>query len=169
MKKMIGIALGLIVVLSACGDGGSTPTPVTVAPTPAPTPTPAPVETTVRYASRDVPKDIPNNTRTTSTLAIPDRGTILDISVDVTITHTWRGDVDVYLRHPDGTMVDVFRGNPPDSRDDVVGVFTIATAPQLASILNKDTQGTWTLVVDDTETQDKGRLLDWALVLRVRR
>jgi subtilisin-like proprotein convertase family protein len=54
--------------------------------------------------------------------------------------------------------------------DDVVGVFTIAIAPQLASILNKDTQGTWTLVVDDMQTQDKGRLLDshWSLAFAAR-
>jgi subtilisin-like proprotein convertase family protein len=174
LRTPAGVVLfgSALLAMTACHDGGSSNVPTAAAPAapPAATPTPAPVESTIEFSSTDVPKDIPNGTRTLSTLNITTTGTIVEVvSVSVNISHTWRGDLDVRLRHPDGTLVDLYIGNPRDSRDDVVETFTLGTTPGLQGLVNKQVAGTWTLVVDDTQLQDKGRLHGWSMRLRIRR
>jgi subtilisin-like proprotein convertase family protein len=165
-KTGLLLVLGTILVLPGCGDDKTAPNPVAPA-APPPAPPPA-TETTVVVNSRDVPKGIANNGRTNSTLSFTTAGTILEVSVEVNITHTWRGDLDVRLLHPDGTLADLFIGNPVDSTDNVINTFTVANAPTLARIVSKPSAGTWTLQIDDTQPQDKGDLNSWSLRLRIR-
>src|SRR5690349_13277824 len=55
------------------------------------------------YLSTDVPKSIPISGTVDSTLVIPVAGTITSIDVvSVTITHTFPGDLKVYLISPMG-------------------------------------------------------------------
>jgi subtilisin-like proprotein convertase family protein len=166
------LLLSSLLAVPACHDGNSPAAPTAAAPVapPTATPTPAQVESTIEVRSTDVPKDIPNGTRTLSALNVTTTGTIVEVvSVSVDISHTWRGDLDVRLRHPDGTLADLYIGNPRDSRDDVVETFTTSTTPGLQGFANKQAAGTWTLVVDDTQLQDKGRLHAWSMRLRIRR
>src|SRR5690242_21684085 len=57
------------------------------------------------YLSTDVPKSIPVSGTVTSTLTIPVGGAITSIDVvSMTITHTFPGDLKVYLISPMGTQ-----------------------------------------------------------------
>jgi len=54
-----------------------------------------------------VPKTIVDVTTVTSTLAIAESGEVLDVNVGLTLTHTYDGDIDIYLVGPDGTVVEL--------------------------------------------------------------
>src|SRR5690242_8439022 len=54
----------------------------------------------VTQSSTDVPKAIPDNGSTTSTLNFTVNGTITDANLDVNITHTWNDDIDLSLTSP---------------------------------------------------------------------
>ena len=166
-RKLIALGFLAVLTLPAC-DGGTTPTAVNPTPAPTPTPTPAAVESTIAVPSADVPKEVANNSTTTSVTNVTVDGTVLDLTVPVSISHTWRGDLDVKLRHPDGTTVNLFIGDPRDARDDVIETFTVGNAPDLQRLLGKRSGGVWTLMAIDTQFQDKGTLLSWSLNLRIR-
>ncbi len=78
----------------------------------------------------------------------------LDLSVD--INHTYRGDLEIRLVHPDGTDLQV---HAPDSSsgDDIKQTFPVA------AFNGKSTRGTWTLRVIDHASQDTGTLNRWSL------
>jgi subtilisin-like proprotein convertase family protein len=166
------LVLILMIVLPACGgdDGPSTPSaPITTTPPPA-TQTPAPTEATIEFRATDVPRQISNLSTLESIVAVGQTGTILDISVDVNIEHTWRGDLEIGIQHPDGTPASLFVGALlGDSADNVVETFTRASAPELSRMIGKPIPGNWKLVVTDRLTQDRGTLAGWTLRVRVRR
>src|SRR3972149_8014314 len=60
------------------------------------------------YSSIDVPQTIPDRGTVASTLSVPDAVSIADINVTLDITHTNDADMDVYLRAPAGTRVELF-------------------------------------------------------------
>lgn len=62
------------------------------------------------YASADVPKTIVDANSVTSTLIIADPGTIADVDIKLTITHTRDLELTVTLIGPDGTQVELFAG-----------------------------------------------------------
>jgi subtilisin-like proprotein convertase family protein/C1A family cysteine protease len=78
----------------------------------------------------------------------------LDVSVD--INHTYRGDLEIRLIHPDGTD---FQVHAPDSSsgDDIKQTFPVA------AFNGKRTLGRWTLRVIDRAAQDTGTLNRWSL------
>jgi bacillolysin len=168
MRKTLAFALML--VLPACGgsDGPSTPSAPS---TPQPTATPPPAaETTLEFRATDVPRQISNLSTLESIVAVGEGGTILDISVDVNIEHTWRGDLEIGIQHPDGTPASLFVGALlGDSGDNVVETFTRANAAELNRMVGKSITGNWKLVITDRLTQDRGTLAGWTLRVRVRR
>ncbi|NMB74738.1 MAG: hypothetical protein GYA21_06365 [Myxococcales bacterium] len=101
---------------------------------------------------------IPDNNPSglSSTLEVSLDATIgaLDLSVD--INHTYRGDLEIRLIHPDGATATVLS---PDSNsgDDVKQTFPVA------DFNGKTTKGTWTLKVIDHAAQDTGTLNRWSL------
>ncbi|WP_240643941.1 S8 family peptidase [Antribacter gilvus] len=83
-------------------------------------------------------------------------GTATQAVVDVDITHTYRGDLDVTLVAPDGSLY-VLLNNAGGSADNVDQAFTVA----LSEVAN----GTWRLRVADTAGGDTGTLTNWSLNL----
>jgi len=99
------------------------------------------------------------------------------------ITHTVDGDLDITLRAPDNTPVDVTSDNGSggdnftntifnDGCTSVVtGVapFTGCYAPEQAmtTFVGKQLQGTWTLSVADDAGADVGTLNSWTLAMCV--
>ena len=146
---------------------------------------------TNEYSSTDVPRPVPDITTAYSTNSIPILpGYLLDdVNVSIRIDHTAVVDLQVALRHPDGTEVilaDHAGGNDPNygtgtcGVDDVPTVFDDAAGATLAggqapfaggyrpdeslSALNgKPPGGEWRLRVSDAYDGDSGVLHCWSL------
>ncbi|MEU9759623.1 M4 family metallopeptidase [Streptomyces sp. NPDC047985] len=102
----------------------------------------------------------------TAKVAIPDRGSAVTTSVNVTgvtgnapstlkvgvdITHTYRGDLAIDLVAPDGSTYRLKNAQLGDSADDVVETYTVDASSEVAN-------GTWKLKVQDMYSGDKGTI-----------
>jgi len=78
------------------------------------------------------------------------------LRVEVTIRHTYRGDLVLSLVAPSGRvyLLEDFPNN--DSGDDVVKAYTVNAAAEIAN-------GTWRLRVRDAASLDTGRIDTWTL------
>ena len=131
--------------------------------------------------SSDVPKPIPDVSTVVSTLSVTGlAGSLSDVDVRVSITHTYDSDLDVYLISPLGTRVELFTdvGGGGDNFDDTIlddaaaaGIGS-GTAPfagryrpeGLLSALNgQNPNGTWQLEITDDAGADIGTLQIWGL------
>jgi subtilisin-like proprotein convertase family protein len=92
---------------------------------------------------------------------------IIDITVDIDISHPWRGDLDISLTSPEGTEVYLQDDVDFDDEDDVIGTYptTITPAQSLDAFLGENGAGAWTLWVADRDDQDRGTLRGWAVHL----
>jgi len=118
-------------------------------------------------------------------LLVPLAGAVLDVDVQLDITHTWVADLELWLQAPDGTLVELSTANGGAGDDyagtvfdDEAGVaitagaapFTGAFQPEgsLADFDGLDAAGTWSLLVTDTfVAADDGTLNSWSLTLGV--
>jgi subtilisin-like proprotein convertase family protein len=138
------------------------------------------------FTSSDVPLLIPptgtsGTTESTLTIAPEDGGTLAGvIARDLVGTHTYMGDLDMYLISPEGTEVQLFEqqcGTDEDfffSFDDAaVGVppcpptdmGTYAPVNPLAALSGQQSEGDWTLRIVDNLGGDSGQLDGWGLDL----
>jgi len=131
--------------------------------------------------SPDVPKTIPDQQTVVSTLTVSGQASpLLDVEVEVDITHTWDSDLDVYLISPSGTRVELFTdvGASGDNftdtiLDDQAGVgvasgvapFPGSYRPEglLSALAGEDPNGIWQLEITDDAGGDTGMLNHWAL------
>ncbi len=99
---------------------------------------------------------IPDNdpTGVVSTIAVPDSVDIGGLQVELDITHTYRGDLQVVLSH-DGTER-VIHNREGGSSDDLKTTITVAG-------FEGDARGEWTLTVRDLANLDTGTLHGWKL------
>jgi len=93
-----------------------------------------------------------------SVITVPQAGAVFGTDVGVNITHTWRGDLIVKLRSPQGTE-HTLHNRTGGSEDDLVQNW------QLDSFNGESMQGDWTLVVSDNASLDTGTLNSWDLTL----
>jgi subtilisin-like proprotein convertase family protein len=118
-----------------------------------------------------------------STLPVTDAGQVLDVNVQLNLTHTWDADLDVYLIGPDGTRVELFTdvGGSGDNftntilNDEVTTGIASGTAPfggnfrpegALGAFDGKFMAGTWTLEITDDQRGQKGKLNGWSLTIQ---
>ncbi len=104
--------------------------------------------------------DIPDNTPRglESSIVLTQDGVVANVFVTVDATHTYRGDLQVSLRSPDGTqqiVVDQQGGSEDDLRDTFM----------VPGFAGKAAAGAWTLVVADLAPQDTGVLNSWTIEL----
>ena len=78
------------------------------------------------------------------------------LKVPVTIRHTYRGDLQIDLVAPDGSLYRLKSTNRNDSADDVVSTYTVNASSEVAN-------GTWRLRVFDRYTGDTGFIDSWSL------
>jgi subtilisin-like proprotein convertase family protein len=73
------------------------------------------------------------------------------LTVDVDISHAYRGDVRLTLTSPDGTEV-VLKESAFDGDDDIIGNYPNTLSPEgdLSDFAGETGDGTWSLEVDDT-------------------
>ena len=116
----------------------------------------------------------------TSTITISSTGNIDDVNIpNITGTHTYLGDLNFSIQHPDGTTVDLLGNicgtdenfdigfddesantNPPCPYTD--GMLYTPSSP-LSAFDGKPANGTWTLIIFDDANLDGGSLDSWEL------
>jgi len=147
------------------------------------------------FTSTDVPKKLKDAVQdhgvTTSTLFVPDSGTVVDVDVHFDITHQQDWDLSVFLIAPDGTEVSLF--DIWDNVGDITGEdfsgtilddeaslplaagsapFTGRYRPQTAlsgvhspDLNVENLSGTWTLRVEDCFHLNRGTLNSWSITV----
>ena len=142
--------------------------------------------TTTNYAN-NTPTAIPDSGATTSDIIVASGDTfLLDVDLNLDITHTWNADLDITLTSPAGTTAIISTANG-GSNDDVFsgsliddfatelitdttyadGVPATPLVPEgaLAAFFGEDPNGTWTLAISDNAAQDTGDINSWSLDL----
>lgn len=150
--------------------------------------------TTATYSSGNLAVPIPDNNTVEVPITVTDTGVVDDMNVRVRLNHTFDGDLEIRLVHPDGTTVLLSdnRGGTGDNfgtgANDCSGTHTIfddsaavaisaGTAPftgsfrpeqPLSAFNGKPSNGVWKLRVTDTANLDTGTLGCVQLELRRR-
>ncbi|GAB2913870.1 S8 family serine peptidase [Rheinheimera gaetbuli] len=93
-----------------------------------------------------------------SIINVAQAGAVFGTDVGVNITHTWRGDLLVKLRSPQGTE-HTLHNRSGSNADDLVQSW------QLDVFNGEAMQGDWTLLVSDNAGLDTGTLNSWNLTL----
>jgi subtilisin-like proprotein convertase family protein len=134
-------------------------------PSPPPPPPPPPATTTKTHVYSALATAIPDNSTAGATkrLIVTQAGKLTAVGVKITIKHTYIGDLQVYLLHPDGTVV-TLHDRTGGSKDDLVQAYGEAAATgvvrvaALGSLKTKTATGTWKVLVRDRAAIDVGRL-----------
>ena len=110
---------------------------------------------------------IPDQSTTESTNVIDGPGNLGVVKLRVNITHSFRGDLELTLVHPDGTQVRLKDANVNDDGEDWVQLYstTDGTGAGLTALIGKPLAGAWRLRVRDAFRQDVGTLNSWSLGL----
>ncbi|MEV3935392.1 S8 family serine peptidase [Glycomyces sp. NPDC049804] len=110
-------------------------------------------------ATKSTATALPDRATVNSTLALTCDGNARSTStVAVNITHTWRGDLAIYLIAPDGTSYTLKTSSSGDSADNVIATYPVNLSSETAT-------GTWTLRIVDAYSGDSGTLNSWTLEL----
>jgi subtilisin family serine protease len=125
---------------------------------------PAPPAT---IAIRTVVRDAPIRDLQTARLELPvaDTGALKSVKVAVDIEHTFIGDLVVSIRPPTSTNVTPVRLHDREggSTENLKKTYDEINAPGLVALKGKSPQGTWTLVVEDKERLDTGKIRSFTL------
>ena len=133
-------------------------------------------------ASTDIPKGILDNTTVNSTISFSEVGVVKRVVLQLNINHTWDADLDITLKSPDATPVDVSSDNGGSSPNYTSTIFndTCPTAvgsgaapfngcysPEqpMGTFIGKSVQGAWTLAIGDDAGGDTGTLTSWTLAM----
>ena len=121
-------------------------------------------ESITRVSSPD--KSIPDNSTRgiRDALLVDTSFHVLDVSVNVDITHTYVGDLVVTLTSPAGTSA-TLHARAGGSSNDLHETYDVRSSPHLRAFEGEDAQGQWQLHVQDLAAQDRGRLKQWSLSL----
>lgn len=92
-----------------------------------------------------------------SVLEVPAGAAVGSVAVKVSITHTWRGDLTVRLRH--GDVVEVLHERSGGGQDDLELDLTTEAFDGM------DREGAWILEVVDSARLDSGSLQSWSITL----
>ncbi len=119
---------------------------------------PPPDPDTVRFESGE-PVAIPDNNPTgaVSTIQVVDGPVIGRLAVELDISHTYVGDLEIRLTHGDRTVT--LRDREGGGSDDIAASLDVADFAGIPS------DGAWTLTVVDRANIDTGTLNHWALVI----
>ena len=87
-------------------------------------------------------------------------GSIAELSIDIAITHPFRGDLKVTLENESGVQVTLADGEG-DSEDNLVRTFTPA------EFVGHEAAGLWLLNVSDNGRLDEGTLDSWSMTITI--
>ncbi len=116
------------------------------------------------FAGSPIP--ILDNQTITSDINVGAPGVVLSVSVSVTITHTYRGDLSVELISP-GTTTVVLHDRSGGGADNLLRTYPVPNLPDgpgsMSDFVDEAVAGDWTLRVTDHENNDQGTLVEWSL------
>ena len=120
---------------------------------------------TTRFESTPA-ESIPDNKPTgiEDAIEVTAAQTIQNLSIEVDITHTWIGDLNLVLVGPEGDEV-ALHSRTGRNADDIQATYTLANTPALSVLRGKQAMGTWRIRVSDNASRDTGKLNKWAIVL----
>ena len=112
---------------------------------------------------------IPDNNATgiTSDIDVDQGGALKNITVDVDISHSYRGDLRVVVESPSGTSASLKSVNSQDGDNNLKQTYRLTDTPALQAFLNEDIRGRWRLHVSDNLSADEGKLNRWSIKLQV--
>jgi subtilisin-like proprotein convertase family protein len=116
--------------------------------------------------SQSSPVQIPDNSRTWTTVTLPVSGlptSIEEVVVSLSIDHTWIGDLEVVLRSPSRRTLTLFQ-RQGEGREDLQLSGVVASASFRGTAANGD----WELLVRDLEELDSGTLDSFELKITAR-
>jgi secreted trypsin-like serine protease/subtilisin-like proprotein convertase family protein len=121
----------------------------------------APTCTNGSFPATGLPISIPDNNTTgiSSSLPISGAGTVATLSLSLNIRHTYRGDLVVTLRSPNGTSFTV-HNQAGGSADNLV-----ISNQAIDAFRGQTIAGTWSLRVQDVARLDVGTLDSWSLAI----
>ena len=96
------------------------------------------------------------------TLSITESGKIKEIEIDVDITHTYIGDLEVVLISPQNDQF-VLHNQTGGSRDNLIRTFSMVDTAVLSDLAGQAVTGNWKLRVVDNAARDIGKLNVWGL------
>ncbi|AUT02825.1 peptidase S8 [Nostoc sp. CENA543] len=101
-----------------------------------------------------------------SAIAISEASTIKDIQVTVNLTHTFLGDLEIYLIAPNNQQV-LLQNRTLGCRTELKTTYTLRSQPLLKQLISQSTKGSWQLWLVDYAPQDVGKLMSWELRLGI--
>jgi len=139
----------------------------------------------IEFEADDTPVVITDSATFTSVINIVESGIVADLDVQFDVTHTFTGDLDVFLISPTGTRIELFSdvGGGDDNftettlDDEATLGIADGTAPytgsfqpfgQLSDLDTEIITGAWTLEITDDAGGDQGSLNWWKLFIDVR-
>jgi subtilisin family serine protease len=118
----------------------------------------------VLFLEHRVNKPIPDGGEISDLIPFPLEVVIRELEVSLDIKHTYRGDLRVVLRSPQGTEVTLQNPSGSDGQDDLRKTFRSTNEPDLLGpFVGKPAQGEWRLRIADTFANDVGSLVKWSL------
>ena len=120
----------------------------------------------LRYESKPA-LPIPDNKPAgiTDSIDIVEAQEITEVSVEVDITHSWKGDLRVSIEAPNGDSV-LLHNQTGREEDNIREAYTVANRPELANFAGANSLGEWTLHVSDHAGIDVGKLNAWVLMIK---
>jgi subtilisin-like proprotein convertase family protein len=135
----------------------------------------------LNQCSNTLPKPILDMQTTYDTINITTTGAVLDLNVNLTIYHTWDGDISIYLRKMGGSEIDLSSGNGGSGDnyinttfdDEATQSITQGSAPftgsfrpeqPLSTFDNGALNGNWILRIYDGYSGDTGQLISWCVI-----
>lgn len=119
----------------------------------------------VLFVEHRVNKSIPDEGKIEDTVTFPLDIVTKAVEINVDIRHTWRGDLMVTLKPPQGHEI-ILQEKTGGSQDDIIASFRSTDEPELfAPIIGKSAKGNWHLRVMDLAEQDVGVLIKWGLAV----
>jgi subtilisin-like proprotein convertase family protein/subtilisin family serine protease len=142
------------------------------------------INNVIEFPAGDVPVDIIDNGSITSTITVGVDGILMDLDLQLDVTHTFVGDLDANLTSPDGTVIELFNriGGGDDNfqvtyfDDEADTSINDGVAPYDGSFRPSQAftgfdgllvAGDWTLTITDNAGADTGTLNDWSLFLDI--
>ncbi len=106
--------------------------------------------------TNDTNVNIPDTSDASSFIDVSGIGTAGIIQVDVSIVHSYSGDLDVYLFAPSGDYAQLVQNDPSDSTPNIDASWQVDATGEAAD-------GTWELYVVDNYSGDTGYIDSWSI------